>query len=91
MICAFDQAVRALAAGGAEIVTFGDPVDFEQILIDHRIVMAAEAAHITPNRSSSHPRIIPPGFANWSKRGASLWARDHPDGRGRHDQNPESH
>ena len=44
MKIAIDEATRVLASFGAEIVPVDDPVDFEQVLINHRIVMAAEAA-----------------------------------------------
>jgi Asp-tRNA(Asn)/Glu-tRNA(Gln) amidotransferase A subunit family amidase len=77
MIFAFDEAVRALAAGGAEIVTFGVPVDFEQILIDHRIVMAAEAAHIHAQSLEQSPEDYPPRIRELVEEGASLWARDY--------------
>jgi Asp-tRNA(Asn)/Glu-tRNA(Gln) amidotransferase A subunit family amidase len=74
---AFEEAARALAAAGAEIVPVEDPVDFEQILINHRIVMAAEAAHIHMQWLEQHPENYPPRIRDLVEEGASLWARDY--------------
>jgi aspartyl-tRNA(Asn)/glutamyl-tRNA(Gln) amidotransferase subunit A len=39
-------AAQILAGAGAAIIEIDDPIDFEEILRDHRLVMAAEAAKI---------------------------------------------
>ena len=56
---AFDEAMRHSLAAGAEIVPVDDPVDFEQILKDHRIVMAAEAADDPFRMARRVPRRLP--------------------------------
>ena len=45
---------------GAEIVDLDDPVDFEQILNDHRRVMAAEAAAVHSDWLDEFPDDYPP-------------------------------
>jgi aspartyl-tRNA(Asn)/glutamyl-tRNA(Gln) amidotransferase subunit A len=57
---AFEEAVAALARCGAEIVDLDDPVDFEQILQDHRRVLAAEAALIHSARLDRFAGDYPP-------------------------------
>jgi Asp-tRNA(Asn)/Glu-tRNA(Gln) amidotransferase A subunit family amidase len=74
---AFDEATRALAAAGAEIVLVEDPVDFEQILINHRIVMAAEAAALHTLWLEQTPEDYPPRIRDLVEEGGSLWARDY--------------
>ncbi len=57
---AFDDAVRALAAQGAEIVELDDPVDFEQILKDHRTRDGRRGrGESIPTGSTSFPTTIP--------------------------------
>jgi Asp-tRNA(Asn)/Glu-tRNA(Gln) amidotransferase A subunit family amidase len=46
MRAALEDSLKAVASRGAVIVELDDPVDFEQILKDHRRVMASEAAHV---------------------------------------------
>lgn len=41
---AFDRAIDALAAAGAEVVDWPVPFDFEEVSRHHRVIMAAEAA-----------------------------------------------
>jgi Asp-tRNA(Asn)/Glu-tRNA(Gln) amidotransferase A subunit family amidase len=74
---AFDEATRALAAAGAEIVPVDDPVDFEQILVKHRIVMAAEAAHIHFQWIEEIPGDYPPRIRQLVAEGATVSARDY--------------
>ena len=68
---AFDEAIRALAAAGAEIVPVEDPIDFEQILVSHRNVMAAEAAHTHSEWIERNPEDYPPRIRELVKEGAS--------------------
>ena len=74
---AFHEATRSLAAAGAEIVSIDDPVDFDQIVIDHRRVMAAEAAHIHMQWLEEAPEDYPPRIRELVEEGASLAARDY--------------
>jgi Asp-tRNA(Asn)/Glu-tRNA(Gln) amidotransferase A subunit family amidase len=73
----FHEATQTLAAAGAEIVPLDDPVDFEQILVNHRIVMAAEAAHVHTQWLEQHPEDYPPRIRDLVEEGASLSARDY--------------
>ena len=74
---AFEEAASVLTAAGAEIVPVDDPVDFEQVLINHRIVMAAEAAHTHIQWLEQYPEDYPPRIRDLVEEGASLWARDY--------------
>ena len=74
---AFDEGSRRLAAAGAEIVPLEDPVDFEQILVHHRIVMAAEAAHTHLQWLEEAPDDYPPRIRDLVEEGASHRARDY--------------
>jgi aspartyl-tRNA(Asn)/glutamyl-tRNA(Gln) amidotransferase subunit A len=56
---ALDDAVRALAAGGAKIVELDDPIDFERIVRDHRTVMATEAAGVHSEGLDQFPEHYP--------------------------------
>lgn len=77
MNLAFEQATRAMAAAGAEIVPLEDPVDFEKILINHRIVMAAEAAYTHSQWLEETPDDYPPRITQLVAEGVSLSARDY--------------
>jgi Asp-tRNA(Asn)/Glu-tRNA(Gln) amidotransferase A subunit family amidase len=74
---AFHEAARELASAGAEIVAVEDPLDFEHILINHRIVMAAEAAHIHTHWLEETPADYPPRIRELVEEGGSLRARDY--------------
>jgi aspartyl-tRNA(Asn)/glutamyl-tRNA(Gln) amidotransferase subunit A len=56
----FESAVEALKNAGAELVELEDPVDFEQVLKNHRCVMAAEAAGTHSERLDANPGDYPP-------------------------------
>jgi aspartyl-tRNA(Asn)/glutamyl-tRNA(Gln) amidotransferase subunit A len=74
---AFDDALNALAHQGAHIVEFEDPVDFERILLDHRRVMAAEAAHVHSDWLDEFPDEYPPRIRSLVEEGRSLTALDY--------------
>jgi Asp-tRNA(Asn)/Glu-tRNA(Gln) amidotransferase A subunit family amidase len=42
----FERAIRDLEKEGATVIEMDDPINFEQIILDHRRVMAAEAAAV---------------------------------------------
>ena len=69
--------MRTLAAARADIVELADPVDFEQILIKHRIVMAAEAAHTHSQRLEEAPEDYPPRIRALVEEGRSLLAHEY--------------
>ncbi len=56
----FDRAVQHLVELGVEMVVSDDPIDFEQILRDHRRVMAAEAAAFHSTWLAEFPDDYPP-------------------------------
>jgi aspartyl-tRNA(Asn)/glutamyl-tRNA(Gln) amidotransferase subunit A len=74
---AFDEAVRALVAQGAEVIELDDPVDFEQILKDHRRVMAAEAAGVHSDRLDELPDDYPPRIRDLVREGRTLTALEY--------------
>lgn len=71
---AFDEALGTLASQGAEVIELDDPVDFEQILNDHRRVMAAEAAGVHSNSLDEFPDDYPPRIRELILEGRSLTA-----------------
>jgi Asp-tRNA(Asn)/Glu-tRNA(Gln) amidotransferase A subunit family amidase len=73
----FDEAVRVLAAQGAEVIDLDDPVDFEQILKDHRRVMAAEAAGGHSEWLDEFPDDYPPRIRDLILEGRSLTALEY--------------
>jgi Asp-tRNA(Asn)/Glu-tRNA(Gln) amidotransferase A subunit family amidase len=72
---ALDHAVDALAACGAEIVQLKEPIDFEEILIKHRTVMAAEAAHSHDDWLDQSPEDYPPRIQDLVYEGRELGAQ----------------
>ena len=72
-----DEAVRALDCQGADIVELDDPVDFEQILNDHRTVMAAEAADVHSDWLDEFPDDYPPRIRELILEGRSLTALEY--------------
>jgi aspartyl-tRNA(Asn)/glutamyl-tRNA(Gln) amidotransferase subunit A len=71
------DAVRALAASGAEIVDLDDPVDFDAILSDHRAVMAAEAAAVHSAWLDEFPEDYPPLIRELILEGRSVTAPEY--------------
>jgi aspartyl-tRNA(Asn)/glutamyl-tRNA(Gln) amidotransferase subunit A len=69
-----DEALGALAARSAEIVDCDDPVDFEAIVLDHRTVMATEAAGVHSQRLDEFPDDYPPRIRDLILEGRSLRA-----------------
>ena len=51
---------RSRRGRGTRSVDLDDPVDFEQILVDHRTVMAAEAAEVHGDEFDEYPDDYPP-------------------------------
>jgi aspartyl-tRNA(Asn)/glutamyl-tRNA(Gln) amidotransferase subunit A len=72
-----DDAVRALADAGAELVELDDPVDFETIIADHRVVMAAEAAREHSDWLDEFPEDYPPRIRELILEGRSLLALEY--------------
>ncbi len=69
-----ERAIRTLAARGADVVDLPDPVEFEQIIADHRRVMAAEAAGTHSLALDEHPDDFPPQIRNLIIEGRGLMA-----------------
>jgi Asp-tRNA(Asn)/Glu-tRNA(Gln) amidotransferase A subunit family amidase len=74
----FDAALQALTSKGvAEIAELEDPLDFEQILKDHRRVMAAEAAGVHSDRLDEFPDDYPSRIRELILEGRSLSALEY--------------
>lgn len=71
---AFNQACRFLEEGKATVIELPDPIDFEQVLKDHRRVMAAEAAATHSYSLDAEPDSYPPQITNLIVEGRSLSA-----------------
>jgi aspartyl-tRNA(Asn)/glutamyl-tRNA(Gln) amidotransferase subunit A len=69
-----DEAFRAFADRGADVVDFDDPVDFDQIVVQHRTVMAAEAAATHSDGLDEFPEDYPPRIRELIEEGRSLGA-----------------
>jgi aspartyl-tRNA(Asn)/glutamyl-tRNA(Gln) amidotransferase subunit A len=69
-----DETFRALAGRGAKIVDIDDPVDFEQILIQHRTIMAAEAAETHSDWLDEFSEDYPPRIRELIEEGRALLA-----------------
>src|SRR5262249_31371242 len=69
---ALDDAVRMLTARGAELVELGDPLDFEEVVRDHRRVMAAEAAAVHSDSLEANPDEYPPRIRDLIIEGRSI-------------------
>jgi aspartyl-tRNA(Asn)/glutamyl-tRNA(Gln) amidotransferase subunit A len=72
-----DEAVVRLDSSGAEIVGLEDPVDFDQILKDHRTVMAAEAANIHSNSLDEFSDEYPPRIRELILQGRAVTALEY--------------
>jgi len=71
---AFDQTVADLAAAGATIIEIEDPINFEQIINDHRRIMASEAAVVHSDWWDEFPDDYPPRIQELILEGRSLRA-----------------
>jgi aspartyl-tRNA(Asn)/glutamyl-tRNA(Gln) amidotransferase subunit A len=60
MLSAFEEALGLLARQGVEIVELDDPVDFEGVIKDHRLVMSSEAANVHSDWLDEFPDDYPP-------------------------------
>jgi len=74
---AFGAAVEVLAARGAEVVRMDDPIEFDQILAEHRLVMAAEAARIHSDWLNQSPEDYPPRIRALIQEGNAPSAQDY--------------
>ncbi len=73
----FDRAVSALEDCGALVVDLDDPVDFEQVLKNHRCVMAAEAAGTHSDWLDANPDDYPPRIQELIVEGRLLTALEY--------------
>jgi aspartyl-tRNA(Asn)/glutamyl-tRNA(Gln) amidotransferase subunit A len=74
MRSAFDQLIRFLEVKGATVVELSDPINFEQVVKDHRHVMAAEAAATHADALTAEPGSYPPQITSLIIEGRSLTA-----------------
>jgi Asp-tRNA(Asn)/Glu-tRNA(Gln) amidotransferase A subunit family amidase len=71
---AFEKTVRDLVARGASVVDMDDPVNFEQILVDHRRIMASEAAAVHSDWWDEFPEDYPARIQELILEGRSVKA-----------------
>jgi aspartyl-tRNA(Asn)/glutamyl-tRNA(Gln) amidotransferase subunit A len=72
-----DDLVAALAAQGVEIAELDDPIDFEQVIRDHRTVMATEAAGVHSEWLDQFPDDYPPRIRDLILEGRSVRGVDY--------------
>jgi Asp-tRNA(Asn)/Glu-tRNA(Gln) amidotransferase A subunit family amidase len=66
-----DDAICAFERAGARIIEVEEPIDFESVLKDHRIVMAAEASVIHGDALREFPDDYPPRIRDLIEEGSS--------------------
>jgi aspartyl-tRNA(Asn)/glutamyl-tRNA(Gln) amidotransferase subunit A len=69
-----DEALRVLAESGAKVVDIDDPVRFDQILSDHRTILAAEAAATHSEWLDEFPEDYPPRIRELIEEGRPVRA-----------------
>jgi aspartyl-tRNA(Asn)/glutamyl-tRNA(Gln) amidotransferase subunit A len=79
----FDETLASLEASCAVVVDLDDPVDFEQVLKDHRCVMAAEAAGTHSDWLDANPEDYPPRITELIVEGRSFSALQYLQAKGR--------
>jgi len=72
----FNEVSQIFANEGARVVELDDPIDFEQILKDHRLVMAAEAAMIHSAWMKEYSDDYPPRIRELVVEGESVDAAE---------------
>jgi aspartyl-tRNA(Asn)/glutamyl-tRNA(Gln) amidotransferase subunit A len=73
----FEQCIEAFNGRGARVIAVDDPVDFEQVLEDHRRVMAAEAAAVHSAWLDEFPDDYPPRITELIREGQSISAPEY--------------
>lgn len=71
---AFDETLGHLAAAGAEVVDLADPFEFDRVIRDHRVIMAAEAAEGHSARLAQSPADYLPRIRELIDEGRGLAA-----------------
>ncbi len=79
----FEAALHVLADREAEIIEADDPVNFEQVLADHRRVMAAEAANVHSAWLDEFPDEYPARIKELILEGQTVRAVDYLRAKGR--------
>jgi Asp-tRNA(Asn)/Glu-tRNA(Gln) amidotransferase A subunit family amidase len=78
MLDAFEKALAALIDAGAEVFDLPEErIDFEHCLVDHRLVMAAEAAAGHESRFGRHRSSYAPHIAALVEEGLAIRATDY--------------
>jgi Asp-tRNA(Asn)/Glu-tRNA(Gln) amidotransferase A subunit family amidase len=67
-----DEAIRVLRAAGAGIIDRDDPLDFEDVIRDHRRIMAVEASIIHVEDADKFPDDYPPRIRELIHEGLAL-------------------
>ncbi|SIO07276.1 aspartyl-tRNA(Asn)/glutamyl-tRNA(Gln) amidotransferase subunit A [Singulisphaera sp. GP187] len=74
MRAAFDRAVDALKAAGAEVTDVADLFDFDEVTRNHRLIMAAEAAAEHAGRLAGNPADYKPMIRALIEEGNAITA-----------------
>lgn len=74
MRAALDGALIQLEQAGMTIVEAAHPPDFDNVAIDHRTIMAAEAAHVHADWLKAHPDDYPPRIRSLIVEGLAVKA-----------------
>lgn len=69
---ATDHAMVALTNAGAQVLELDDPLDFDAVLLDHRRVMAHEAAALHSEWLEQYPQDYPPRIRELILEGQSI-------------------
>jgi aspartyl-tRNA(Asn)/glutamyl-tRNA(Gln) amidotransferase subunit A len=72
-----DEAARLVASAGATVVELDDPIDFGQVLKEHRLIMAAEAARVHGHLLDEHPEDYPPRIMELILEGRAVDATEY--------------
>lgn len=83
---AFERALADLTEAGAEVSDVPDPFDFEQVIRDHRTIMAAEAAGGHEARFAEHAGEYGPRIRALVEEGATITAVEYLRARGHQDE-----
>jgi aspartyl-tRNA(Asn)/glutamyl-tRNA(Gln) amidotransferase subunit A len=73
----FEESLESMASRGAVVVELEDPVDFEQVLKDHRLVMASEAAKLHSASLEEFPDDYPARITELVLEGRTIRAMDY--------------
>jgi Asp-tRNA(Asn)/Glu-tRNA(Gln) amidotransferase A subunit family amidase len=77
ILAMFEEAIRTLTASGSTSVDIAGPLDFENVIKDHRTIMAVEASLVHCQRLAEFPDDYPPRIRELIEEGLSLLNPQH--------------